>query len=573
MLDKTLHYCYYFYEGMRMKNYFYKYVYKGLIFVLFSVFALPLLAANFNEERRVILSQNINAVYRDLLVLGKMELNVGSHRKFWLEIGKRPTYFWNKDNMFYLFQKQELNVAQFVRTDSTEISYPINNITILGAGSFSSKGLLLNESSDINGPYSANLRENANLLLNLPDPQGGDNDDIKIKLNFPEVKTYNFYSKNFYVPASTSSFNAAKHVRDVCQACGGSAEVKFVSPRMMIYDNGGYFTAQGTALRFENVDIIGNSSPKHYYGPWELWGPMKDGGRLSGFLRSVDDDGDVCVETEDVCEGDNNTSTFSCDSVFDETTCYDYQEVNIRETFFDSIPVNAQDESRLYNDNQAHYEFKVEEAYQLYTASNSAELVSQKPKIRVTIIGGTETTRPISSYTTGGWIRYNVSNNEVPGQRIYINGELVKDSTTGAEIQFSNNHIGFVDSNEANPCFTICDGKLCDHDYIYVRTPQQRELKGGDDAMTISAWPNQEGAKQDLIIRTYTVGYCPAKRSDYNQYEKNNSGADNLIDALKIKTDNGWGDAKVCMRRKVKCNKLSEPQYYQRTYRPLSTDH
>ena len=104
-----------------MKKYLFKCVFKCLAIAFLLAIALQSFAINFNESRRVIIPQHANAVYRGLTVLDTayiydktLAYNQWDGRYFLIEIGKRPTFFWDRDSMFYLYQQQELTLKKFM---------------------------------------------------------------------------------------------------------------------------------------------------------------------------------------------------------------------------------------------------------------------------------------------------------------------------------------------------------------------------------------------------------------------------------------------------------------------------
>ena len=154
--------------------------------------------------------------------------------------------------------------------------------------------------------------------------------------------------------------------------------------------------------------------------------------------------------------------------------------------------------------------------------------------------------------------------------------------------------------NYTNPCFTICDGQLCNKNYIYLKKRDKRELSGTSPA--VNYWPADDGRKQHLVFLTYTFGFCPKMKgsNSFGNYENNFSDTYPEIEALvrkqkkKLLTtvsvapddDSGnWttsaDEVKVCMRRLVVCNpenkihnsttNYSTPKY-NRSYTLLSTD-
>ena len=547
-----------------MKNYFCSCIYKLLAASLFLAIWSPLLAIDFNEPRRVIIPQYANAVYRDLTVLDKMYLDVSGDRTFLLELGKRPTYFWNQNKMFYLYQNQEINIGNIVY--STDTSYnpdvlTVNNI-LVDRGSFLSKNMFFANGSviEMHGSTSTVI---ANYKGDLP---------VNLTLSVNVVDS-NIFTKALGYTAGSGT--VSPHIDKLYLRDVSFNSIPFPSPRMMVRQrqNPSFYQAQGTSMQFttESVSLSGNKGPRNYYGPWELWGPSDKKGVLYPYSgndpcggdrvdrcykynssgESVDDNDDNIFS----CVGARNPSSGSSDS--NQLYCYDYQV----ETFPHSDPV------LYYNNNKAYFEFKVEEIYQV--TDGAANLISQSPKTRVKQVGSEYVTLPISTITATSpnivW-----GNADFPGvtQYIYIDGSpQILDSDFNRTLALGD-----------NPCFTICEGKLCDENYAYIRNVTTKELKGGSTD-SYNYWPAAEGPKQDLFIHTYTIGFCPKRKNDnsYSTYE-NNYLADTtnnvLLDTTLIpQGSNNWTYPKVCLRRKVKCSSMNETQHYARTYRPLTTDY
>ncbi len=539
-----------------MKSYFYKNIYKGLISVLCFVMATPLFSANFGEHRRVIIPQNVNAVYKDLLVLDTMALGTARGRTFLMELGKRPSYFWYTDYMYHLFQNQTLNINNIktLTTDANSQTFQIGSIN-LDRGSFLSERLSLPYTGDsenaatIVGNPNVILQNASNLLLVFP---GTLNAYIN---SYPTVNTYNMYSKSVsFMNASGTGIEGARYLRDVqVQHTSGNNTytVQFVSPRMVIYNSGSNYYAQGTALEFTTPSLERSYAPEGYYGPWEVWGPVSQHGLLINSNSSSNDT--ICGTRTSQCSGDTDTEEYHC--VSNSTgTCYDYQVKVISYTYGGN--------DVKYNSNGASYKFKVEEVYQL-DSSGHVELVSQTPRTRVTATENGEEIQPISYMNNGVWELYPV-NGEPTDQYFYVDG---------GRVQMSNISYGSADNDPV--CFTICDGKLCDEDRVHIALLSDRGLEGGTSSPA-SNWPEQEGAKQNLRILTYTVTFCPNRSSNtYSQYEKNyiNTDDQKFIDGLLIKSGNNWVTPKVCMRRQVKCHPSGiENKFFKRQYKPLSTD-
>ena len=563
-----------------MKNY--KYLLKVLVLALLFATTVPSYAINFDEPRRVIIPQYTNAVYRDLTVLDKMYLNTGKNRTFLLEIGKRPTFFWNKDKMYYLYQAQELNFGSIVYGDSStnQNVITIGNISLKN-GTFASEGLFFA------GDSIMQINRNSNILVNYKG-------DLPVNLTLSSnIVNYNIFARNFgytqggVVETAKPDIDNA-YLRDI-----KFSGVNFHNPRMMIYDKGSFYQAKGTAQDFKLVSVSANKAPEAYYGPWELWGPSSD--KKGVLYQENPSGGDPCGSTPNRCYHQNvscgrgidpgpgcnfqapiydtDDTEFVCrNKPFDGSTtgnydyqiidcvdyCYDYQVVKVGYGYDEAL-------QRNYNNNKSFFEFKVEEVYQVENNYSVEHLVSQKPKTRVkTNSSGVETDiLPISTLSSPG--NWKILTHTVSSQRVYVDGSSY---SIGDHIK------ALSDPTNNNPCFGICEGKLCQNNFMYIRDVTSRELKGGEEAGD-SLWPTQEGPKQHLVIRTYTVGFCPKKRDDYNNYEDNfDSGASSgLIEAMLIKNNGNWVYPKVCLRRKVKCSSLSGKAHYSRHYQPLSTNY
>lgn len=550
-----------------MRNY--KYFVRILTLTLFFVAGIPLYAIDFDEPRRVIIPQYTNAVYRDLTVLHRMYLDVEkeSDRSFLLELGKRPSYFWDQSHMYYLYQEQELDLHNIIYGDSsTNLNvFTVGNISLKN-GSFASEGLFLG------GDSILQVNKNSNLLVNYKG-------DLPVNLTLSEhVIYYNIFARTFaYSPTGLledmSPDVSHMYLRDV-----KFSSVVFPTPRMMIYKTGSTYNAKGTAINFEAISAASIKGPKSYYGPWEVWGPSNS---QKGLLKPASSSTSPCgdntysrcykivngkgyPDTDSEifqCVGTTDTSASSYDPPEYEgcsVSCYDYQVVNIEYG-------SGVDSIQNYNGNKSFFEFKVEEVFQV--DNHVAHLVSQRPRTRIksNTSGGDLGILPISTITAAGtpdtWGIAPYSNK----QAVYVDGAIYAIPESPK----------FIDSMNDNPCFSTCEGILCSSNHMYVRDVVEREIKGGSADLE-SMWPAQEGPKQDLIIRTYTVGFCPTKRSNYGTYEDNfvtDTSTTKLVEAMLIKDGENWVYPKVCLRREVKCSRLSETQHYSRHYKPLSTDY
>lgn len=553
-----------------MKNYFYRYVFKGLILTLFLAVPISLFAINFNEPRKVIVPQYANAVYRDLTVLDKMyfETEADSSRTFLLELGKRPSYFWDADKKFHLFEnlKLQLGDVAYNNSDTNKNILMISNMN-LDEGSFVSEKIFLNGNSSVTINNSS-----SNLLINYKG-------NLPVHLHFgKESIHYNIYSLLLGYGVGNGSVEAVHKVsslylRDLKfsgTGYNGSTGVKFRSPRMMIYFTGSQYRANGTALNFELYSpVVSSSKAKNWYGEWNLYnnGVLKSPGQnpcgnsqekvcKKKKCTANQRGSGTCITIED---NDHLTNVFTCEGkkfeqgsesgTYDPNDlCYDYKE----ETIYND---------NMYNNSNAFYEFKVEEIYNINERGN-ASLVSQTPKVKVVSAAYKTVVSPFYSYTNSNW--------SLSGSGTFlIDGQAVSD------VSVKNLPYGYAD----NPCFKGCGGGLCGDNIVYVKDTNTRELKGSDD--TINYWPASDGGKQHLVLRTYTMVYCPKRlnkggdnnNNSYGEYEDNlPSDQQKLVDALLIQTSTDyWATASVCMRRAVRCNVIDEKKY-NRTYTLLSTD-
>ena len=558
-LDKLQYYCYHFIEGDKMKNYYYKYTIKGLALTLFLAVSSSLFAVSFNETRTVVVPQQSNAVYRSLNVLDKMFLEKDPGRIFLLELGKRPTYFWNHDKMFYLYQNPTVAFGEIRYEDSTD---NVNILTVqnmnLNTGSFLSQNMFIGTDSTMSVSTS-----DARLFM-------GYNGELTADVTFgTDTTSINVYT-NMFGFINGFAVNSAMKVDELYVRDLQFGSVRFPNPRMMVYQESDYYRAEGTAINFGLVNpSLVEEKPKSFYGAWELSGFNQVGRLTTGSTDpcpSVSSTSDRCYHIEVTCEGskandtpnctdskknDTNDEIFICtgevyktqDGTYDpEGDCYDYQSVkNI---------ANASSTNDLNNNNAASYEFKVEEIYQDGT---TAELITQTPEFRRDGYGRPV---PLMKKQNGAWSLNNVNSS------VTIDG-----------VSYTIANISTVTNGTKNACFNLCSGKLCQNHILYLRgTPKVRKLEGSPLSNT---WPTTEGEKQNLSVRTYTLGFCPKQTgtNNYGNYELNylSTSQNKLIEALKIKSGSNWVNPNVCMRRLVKCNKITGEIKYNRSYRLLST--
>ena len=569
-----------------MKNHLMKGAFKSLVLILLVSISSSLFAISFYEQRKVIIPKYSNAVYRGLGVLDRMywtqpnkfedldyKIPEGS-RLFMLEIGKRPTYFWTEgtenDQMFHLFQNVELDLAQAgYRGLKGQVNNQLNIETMqLDNGSFYSEGLFLYKDSVVTLKNST-----SNLFINYTG-------DFIIDLEFgTEPKDYQIFAQNirFWLGQegllNTSTKLKELYIRDLFFEYGKTGVI-FPSRRMMIYKNGSNYIAQGTAIDFY-PSPANISSTKNYYGEWELH-------NKSNICRANDSSCDPCVNRDVRCYKvvnnrsvpDRDTSVFECAGIPEDgisttydpgdydggtTFCYDYQ---VKSLPYDTANTEA------FNNNKSSYEFKVEEVYDLNDSTSTATFLSQTPNTIRVASSSSDEIRQLSIYN---------SSSHQWGLNTYFNNNSFRVIINGSPYTFTQGIDVLTDAAQAdNPCFYLCDGKLCEHNRLYIKNKTQRELKSAD-LMHMSYWPAAEGHKQHLVLWTYTLGFCPKinASSERPLYELNynSSQHSNFIDALLIKDGDGnWVAPKVCMRRKVMCNKLTGTGY-RRTFKLLSTDY
>ncbi|MBQ3933639.1 MAG: hypothetical protein II726_00430, partial [Elusimicrobiaceae bacterium] len=262
-----------------MKNYFYKYIIKGLALTMLLAISSSLFAISFNETRTVVIPIYSNAVYRSLNVLNRMFLETDnlSSRVFLLELGKRPTYFWDQNKMFYLYQSPTvtLSAVNYNHSDVNLDVLTVNNIN-LGTGSFIAKGMFLD------------LADKPILSINTPDAYlfMGYNGAIDAEIYFGSTTTqYNIYSNLVGFVNGTGFIDSTKmlnaiYARDLEFVVGGNT-VRFPSPRMMVYQESSYKKGVGTAADFTLVNMDIGRTPKHFYKYWEPWGPTGQVGKLT----------------------------------------------------------------------------------------------------------------------------------------------------------------------------------------------------------------------------------------------------------------------------------------------------
>lgn len=534
-----------------MKNYLIKSILVSLTLIWSLAISSSLYAISFNESRKVIVSNYSNAVYRDLTVLDTMRLGTAEEGKiFLLEVGKRPTYFWDVNKRFYLYQSQTLEFQNIQYNNVLNQTLYINDM--FANGTFISEGVTFNKRSNIT------INKTGNLLLSYHGARSMTFSDMpRIVL----VRSFNVSNFNPSTDPPTSS-NVNLYLRDL--KVGTKA---FPNPRLFLYSSGSYVRARGTVTDFK-LQPINGTSLKNYYGNWTAYPSATSN------LKTIDDSADACGDRPFRCYKHNNINntnisydndtTFSCvgkkdppgNGIHDpaqyeyngavQDYCYDYNSYTI---------IN----DMVYNNNRASYEFKVQEIYALVPSGSglTATLIEQNPKV---FNGGAT-----PFFVLNGANLNNLNNAITTSQNILING---------TNYSFNPSSMQTVAASESNPCYTICNEKQCTSNMVYVRSGfnfQDVSLSGGSQSTSVTnLWPDAEGPKQHLVIRTFTVGFCPAL-STSKSYETNYTNSTANYEGLYPSNKR----YKMCVRRKVKCNRFTSESETQSegNFTLLSTDY
>ncbi len=565
-----------------------KCIVKNVIFLLLVGIVLPAYAIDFNEPRKVLLPKYSNAVYRDLTVLDTMYLDAtgtytysGKPRRFFLEIGKRPSYFWNENHRHHLQQVQHLTFDN-IQFNNTASTLTIQNMEV-SEGAFIGQNFTLDINNQPNlkiyGNDTSFLMDNINfefpLILSLPT-----NRIIDLTLSsmifenwYRQVDPQHYSIKNLYL-------------RDLNLLDVGDNEVPFPSPRMMIQckncgtDSESY-KVKGTSLNFKWDTTPTPNTLKNYYGPWENYGSVS-ASPCPAIPQSGSPQEDRCYtivqnnnrETRYVY--DQNSSTFTCAGrtaegafglntiTYDPTVdyCYDYQEI------IPSFGSGADNKDRNFNNNQGVYEFVVQEvfAYKNDTAipyNQRLTFLDQSPEVR-SLDGKIIPLTNSTNTAVNTWEIYKGNANTV----MRINGQNI--TVNGGNIIISQSFSS--DLRSLNPCYVICKNTTCDKDYFYIKERTVRHIQDGIGIQ--NHWPGE--VKQDMVLISYVVGYCPNQSSLSGQY------ADHEINWEQ--PANGWKNLesllsetyKVCIKRKVMCNRLNETNEQETNYqnkRYFTTDY
>ena len=421
------------------------------------------------------------------------------------------------------------------------------------------------------------LYNNSTLLVNYP------NEYESRFVMGTSLHSWNIYTNNFsYNPRLTENdTKVLNHINNLYLRDAKFNGVPFPSPRLVVYHNAdNTYYAKGTSTQFRLLVPADFKVPKHYYGPWEVVAgkPLNTNqNNTCGIMFNPPHNCQKKIDGADI--PDDFSHSFTCSDTPSENTsdpdengyCYDYDAVRIN-------PLSLANKApAYYNNSQSYFEFKVEEIFQVNDNTQETELISQSPRTRTLPLAGEgERIIPISRLVSNNWTLRPTPDDEKDDMKLNVNGTSyfiennLVDWTSSASIQ--------------NPCFTLCDGRMCDTPKAYIKTRDIRELKGGESAPNISLWQPEEGVKQHLVFLTYTIGFCPKTTSsgssfNYTAYEMNHdvTNESELIDGKFIKTNSGWQeDAYVCLMRKVKCNAFSDTTHQTQpeiSYKPISTDY
>ena len=301
-----------------MKNYF-KYK-KYLALTMLLAVSSSLFAVNFNEQRKVIIPQHSNAVYRDLTVLDTMDLSRDGSRTFLLELGKRPTYFWDSSKMFYLFQKQTLRVSDNLTVNKMNLGNSTSIFKGMRLGTVNlNKSKSKNMHPDSNDFYPSMITDGySNLIVNYGTTSQPTELNVKLVIDnrlsdgTGKRVTHDLYTYNLET-TSTGSYGTNLNIDTLRIAKLNVDGHIFPSPRSIMYYSETpfpfpphyfeyaagetalpanfqqHYVVKGTAREFELVKANNNNKPvKHYYGPWEPYPKNEAGYGSSVFIMDLD---------------------------------------------------------------------------------------------------------------------------------------------------------------------------------------------------------------------------------------------------------------------------------------------
>ncbi|MCR5504818.1 MAG: hypothetical protein K6E94_04565, partial [Elusimicrobiaceae bacterium] len=251
-----------------MKIKLHKHYYKGFVYALLLVVsATSLFAAKYNEPRKVLYSIQKNALYRNLTVSGDMSLNTkdGDNRTFLMEIGKRPTYFWDSNSAMHLLQTQTFNINNISHNGNEDNILNIQSILVPQGVFLSEGGLLFKKMYLYSGATGS--------IIGLPN-------SISNNLLFTldkNAKTHiKYHTNDLQLIAETSgTYDTNTPIIDYLRTRDLTYNgVNFVSPRMVITKNtnNNTYSANGTARAYlELVNLTRSGDMKSYYGDWEVY--------------------------------------------------------------------------------------------------------------------------------------------------------------------------------------------------------------------------------------------------------------------------------------------------------------
>ncbi len=566
-----------------------RYIIKNVMFLLLVGIILPAYAIDFDEPRKVLLPQNSNAVYRDLTVLDTMYLDVANAatRNFFLEIGKRPSYFWHNNYRHHLQQVQHLTFDN-IQFNNVASSLTIQNMEV-SDGAFIGQNFTL----DINNTPNLTIYGNDTSFLM-------DNISYELPISFglPLIRAIDLslssrileysYAEEDGVDEGDYTINSL-YLRDLdlLNAMGGWVE--FPSPRMMVQCNNcntdyPNYNVIGTSREFLWKQMSTQTNLKNYYGPWENYNGTVSVSPCPDIPQDniPNPDGKRCYKVSVTSDRyteytyDDNNSEFTCagqtapdgnlyyqnityDPYYENGYCYDYQEI------YPNI-----DKSPVYNDNGGVYEFVVQEVYAYKNDTSILEnkrltFLDQSPEVR--FLDGKNI--PLSTDTAeSNWQIFKSNVNTI----MKINGQNV--SVSANNIRTNRQWNPESNDGSKSPCYVICEGTTCTLDYFYIRDRKVRHIKESDDIE--NHWPRE--VKQDMILMSYVVGYCPNRSTDANNKQYRNHEINwkqpsvwKNLESLIPYTENN----KVCIRREVKCNSLngSEGETSSKTRQYFTTDY
>lgn len=550
---------------------------KGLFLALMLTVAVTsLFAAKYNEPRKVLTAKYNNALYKNLSVTGEMSLNVdGNSRKFLMEIGKRPTYFWDANNAFHVLQTQTLTLNNIQYGTTAGNTFNVGTVNVPKGVFLSQEGFTYGELqlSNNNAGIIVTHPNLINMNLNI---MSGINDGIR------------FYTNNLiltmpasFVPTVANTLPIGNFtLRDLYVN-----RIDFVSPRMTITRTNGVYAAHGTARLFDLPLLNESGTLVNYYEDWSVHTGTGVVVGVSGSCGNIANDTKRCRKKY-VCKNgvvppagidcsnpsktyiwEDENEIFTCagkryeapgtpgetyDIILDGGYCNDY---------YKAPPVVA------YNYDVDPYEFKVQEVFRA-PANETPVLIEQTPKFRTR----NNNIEPISKDTANVWTVFDNAN--IGNYQIWANSGTV----TGVD------SLPVIASNNARPCLTLCNGISCETNKVYIRDNRQIRFVKDDNNPNSNNnhWPiSSESKLSRLAVVEYTVGVCPAIGGDvesiYIPHEENYQtavGNRRMMNGLIVQSGNNFVAPEVCLVRRIYCSHGKNDGYgVSRKYKPLSTDY